>query len=994
MSENYKKYLDKAKKNKQSSDDSKSKQEKEFKELYKQYHLKYSDGGQVQESQQKTYQAKDYFGKEDGDSSGPLSRMSSGGPVYPKGQFKDEDYSKRGLDTIIHHVHHYDEGTPDVPQNSIDKITSFVKGLTAATGTPTPKAPSADDDRAARYAKIREDAAQNFGHSSAGFADGTPSVPDKSSADKIQDFLSGYLSKVGGPTPTPTPDPNSREEKNRKIRQQQQDVMSGKTSEVDQKTYFEGTPDVSANTSSSLAPLLKNTYSDKKRKYSDGGTVGPQTPEEAGVEAVAKRAALLKNAGFGPDQSADEVEAEAKEKKRLEQEPKQNYDQGTSNVQTPPIDPKKAQQVSDSFKNAFSDGGTVPLSKDEVYKRYMKLFSGTPKVPTESTSLASVHAPAEYKIPLNIPRPGHIKIPKRLGSVKGIKTFDEGTPNVTPNQQKTQDAQDSLRKAFHFDAGTDDVPNAPTPAPKTPPADDKSMDLGDIPITADLGPYPGEEEEAQKTADASTAGQLDKISDEMDAEKAAKDKEEEAPEEKPSKKELEKDVRTLKGDTLSKDEALKEDDPDKKLEDQYAKEKDDANKAADDSEKDRAPASEDEDKSEEKPEQKFDNVTPQAPYDPMAKLKQAQLAQNLMTVNSQIGSAGDIMAASMGHYKPQYQEFYADQEKQAAVPVQQLEQRMAMEKYDPNSPTSQSFRNYLAKFGGQDVTKLGNISAAQAEQIAPMAFKQFEAQQAQGARAQELKARNEERLQQTQMIADQRREAAKDRNLMMKLMMDNKNQATKDKQAQMEADKQNKIFASTGQLLEQMRGSPAVSQAEKDIYASSKADSLANLYPDPNKLSPTQVRLLATEVSKVASGGAPTMEELKGVTPDTFRGQLAGVVQKFTNSPSPANAADFIQQYKDYTKALTKDAQKVIQDRYGRIIEPRKSLMSDDQYDALKQQYTNRFNPQSTPAGQPDASAAQPTSGKVVVRKGYNAKTNQTQLVYSDGTKQIVDGKQ
>ena len=31
---------------------------------------------------------------------------------------------------------------------------------------------------------------------------------------------------------------------------------------------------------------------------------------------------------------------------------------------------------------------------------------------------------------------------------------------------------------------------------------------------------------------------------------------------------------------------------------------------------------------------------------------------------------------------------------------------------------------------------------------------------------------------------------------------------------------------------------------------------------------------------------------------------------------------------------------------------------------------------------------------KTVVKKGYNSKTNQTQLIYSDGTKEIVNGKQ
>ena len=33
-------------------------------------------------------------------------------------------------------------------------------------------------------------------------------------------------------------------------------------------------------------------------------------------------------------------------------------------------------------------------------------------------------------------------------------------------------------------------------------------------------------------------------------------------------------------------------------------------------------------------------------------------------------------------------------------------------------------------------------------------------------------------------------------------------------------------------------------------------------------------------------------------------------------------------------------------------------------------------------------------SGKQVIKKGYNVKTNQTQLIYSDGSKEVVDGRQ
>lgn len=155
---------------------------------------------------------------------------------------------------------------------------------------------------------------------------------------------------------------------------------------------------------------------------------------------------------------------------------------------------------------------------------------------------------------------------------------------------------------------------------------------------------------------------------------------------------------------------------------------------------------------------------------------------------------------------------------------------------------------------------------------------------------------------------------------------------------------QNKAFLQTGQLLESARGNPAASQAEKDIYAAQKANSLATMYGDPNKLNPQQTQLLRNEISKIASGQGSTQAELEGLDPKTLNGALAGVWQKFSNSPSPANAGSFIKTYQDYANQVTKDAQKVITDKYGRIINSRKQALGDDNYNALKEQYLDRFN--------------------------------------------------
>lgn len=150
--------------------------------------------------------------------------------------------------------------------------------------------------------------------------------------------------------------------------------------------------------------------------------------------------------------------------------------------------------------------------------------------------------------------------------------------------------------------------------------------------------------------------------------------------------------------------------------------------------------------------------------------------------------------------------------------------------------------------------------------------------------------------------------------------------------------------------LEQMRGNPAVQQAEKDIYSSDKADSLANLYGDPNKLSPQQVNLLSTEIGKIAHGGSSTHAELDGITPHTLSGSMATITGNLMNSPTPANAAEWVKQYQDYTRALRKDAQNEITNRYGRLFDAYEDDVPSEKFGKLKDTYMGRFNKKGAPS--------------------------------------------
>lgn len=175
------------------------------------------------------------------------------------------------------------------------------------------------------------------------------------------------------------------------------------------------------------------------------------------------------------------------------------------------------------------------------------------------------------------------------------------------------------------------------------------------------------------------------------------------------------------------------------------------------------------------------------------------------------------------------------------------------------------------------------------------------------------------------------------------------NRQSQEKQAQARADiaatnNASKNAQNAVQLLETSRGNPAAQQAERDLYAAAKANSLVSLYPDPNKMPQQQVQLLVQELGKIASGGTPTMHELDGLTPNTLTGKLASQYSRLVDKPTAANAGAFIQEYQRYSNALSYDAQNEVKNRYSRILESKRPTLSRSEYDNLKQQYMGRFS--------------------------------------------------
>lgn len=152
-----------------------------------------------------------------------------------------------------------------------------------------------------------------------------------------------------------------------------------------------------------------------------------------------------------------------------------------------------------------------------------------------------------------------------------------------------------------------------------------------------------------------------------------------------------------------------------------------------------------------------------------------------------------------------------------------------------------------------------------------------------------------------------------------------------------------------GQALESGRQSPDAQQALKDIYAAQKVNKLIQQGVnekgelDPNKLNMTQVRLVAGETAKIATGGAPTLDELHGLTPDNMPQWLSQAAEKYNNHPTPANAGEFVKSLQRYSDGVAEDAKTLLNSRESRIIEQRKDDLGPTNYGRYKQGIQTQF---------------------------------------------------
>jgi hypothetical protein len=319
-------------------------------------------------------------------------------------------------------------------------------------------------------------------------------------------------------------------------------------------------------------------------------------------------------------------------------------------------------------------------------------------------------------------------------------------------------------------------------------------------------------------------------------------------------------------------------------------------------------------------------------------LAKAQRERDLNIASQNFAKYGTLLGSGISKTDPsQILGIIKDSDKNVGMPVQKYAEQLQNQQNDPSSPVSKVVGQYLTQKG---FNLPPNTSASDAFKVMPFLQKDMALQNA---------------MQRSLLASNTKKDVAASNQSSMDKRADKSNEIKKEanniSRDQKASANQDKTLAQTKTMLESARGNAAVQQAQKDLYSSKKVNSLFNIYPNLDDIPDAQVNQVISEVAKIAQGGVPPGHEQDSLRPNTPESKLAKLWGQLTNKPNGASLGAYLKEFKKYNDVLANDAQDVIKDKFGRVIESSKKQLGDENYKSLQEQYMKPFQDLSSAKG-------------------------------------------
>lgn len=390
-------------------------------------------------------------------------------------------------------------------------------------------------------------------------------------------------------------------------------------------------------------------------------------------------------------------------------------------------------------------------------------------------------------------------------------------------------------------------------------------------------------------------------------------------------------------------------------------------------------------------------------------LKNAQEQANQLKTLGLLGPAFENLGAGIsgaisgGTYipKPTGTEFYKNLGAMGDQVLTDYKAQIEIEKHDPNSSYTKGLKDFIKKTYGYEIK--GDISAKDLQDSVMKPLEKQWEQKLLDERTRDLKE-----LQLKQM-AESARERAADRALtreqqqmrLQELIASRKDIASQREFSQL-YNNITKAGGTAGNTTRQRINSadaifatvgvdPDITEKEVDKLPMGQLNNLAR----------TLVYELGLETNRMLASGTPAASTLEKLVPKNIMMDVTKLQDYVTNEMNPAEQGAFVKQMIKIASRVKKTSKEQNMKFVKQFIAPTKRLkerdpetyyaltrehgLSDAEVDALHQGESSTHKPKAKMLE---------NNSKTVIKKGYNSKTNQTQFIYSDGSKEIVEGRQ
>lgn len=285
--------------------------------------------------------------------------------------------------------------------------------------------------------------------------------------------------------------------------------------------------------------------------------------------------------------------------------------------------------------------------------------------------------------------------------------------------------------------------------------------------------------------------------------------------------------------------------------------------------------------------------------------KDAQQRQDDAELINQMGKAGALIGAGIARVEPSKEalQVFDQNIKLAQQAVPELQRKLDMEKHDPQSPTSQAYRQFYTQLMGKQPP--ANWSASDMEKVSPMFEKYMQAKEMAASRRETMQDRMQQQSQDKQrhdeLMAQLKREGfsntAAQQAAKEEVRVNNLGQKT-------DKDIDGKVYSARN----------ALGQASRTVIFADKIPALLNQYPDLNQAPSTITNDVNLAFANLISQGPPGQQVLKTM----FKGNLPQSASEFwqmlTAEPNPARQKEMMNLLKDSAQKQKELAEAQIKD--------------------------------------------------------------------------------